>query len=352
MIEMHFHVFAMLGVLIALACPISLIINAATIAVHHVAFFFLLPSSLFNYEAAFGIVVVHALFVVLETVPTTLIAWKFNRSIKAQAIVTDRLVDTGNSLLDTVSALNDSTSELAKGSDIQVESVQEISSAMEEISGMTKSGRERSSEARDISQSNKKASEEGSARMRELSDAMTTLKGSHEAISNIIKTIDEIAFKTNILALNAAVEAARAGEAGQGFAVDADEVRTLAQSCAQAAQKTSVLIGEALKNGDNGFNIASQLSEDLMRITEDSERAFGYVSEIATSCDQQVEGVNQVAESVSEVDKITSDRNATTESIRNVATTLHGQAEEIAGMVHEIDALMKIRSSSKSKTKK
>ncbi len=132
-----------------------------------------------------------------------------------------------------------SSQSLAEGAGEQAASLEETSSSLEELSSMTKRNAENAQKANDLAKQARNAADLGIADMQAMSAAMAAIKGSSDDIAKIIKTIDEIAFQTNILALNAAVEAARAGEAGMGFAVVADEVRNLAQRSAQAAKETA-----------------------------------------------------------------------------------------------------------------
>src|SRR5207344_1020524 len=124
--------------------------------------------------------------------------------------------------------------------------------------------------------------------------SMTSIKDSSNRVSKIIKTIDEIAFQTNILALNAAVEAARAGEAGMGFAVVADEVRSLAQRSAQAAKDTAVLIEESIAKANDGNQKVGLVTSAVAATTESSVKAKGLVDEVSVASRQQSQGIEQV----------------------------------------------------------
>src|ERR1700751_6113059 len=124
--------------------------------------------------------------------------------------------------------------------------------------------------------------------------AMGEIISSSGKISKIIKTIDEIAFQTNILSLNAAVEAARAGEAGMGFAVVADEVRNLAQRSAQAAKETAAKIEGAINNTARGVTISTKVSEALNEIVNKSRQVNELAAEVAGASREQTQGITQI----------------------------------------------------------
>ena len=169
---------------------------------------------------------------------------------------------------------------LAEGASEQASSLEETSSSLEELSSMTKRNADNSQKANELSKQTRVAADKGVSDMLGMNAAMAAIKVSSDDIAKIIKTIDEIAFQTNILALNAAVEAARAGEAGMGFAVVADEVRNLAQRSAQAAKETAAKIEGAITKTAQGVALSDKVSQALNDIVTKARQ----VDELAADC--------------------------------------------------------------------
>ena len=166
-----------------------------------------------------------------------------------------------------------------------------------------------------------------------MNQAMEAIRNSSDNIGKIIKSIDEIAFQTNILALNAAVEAARAGEAGMGFAVVADEVRNLAQRSAKAARETAESIEDSVRKSAHGVELSSKVAGRLADIVEKAGQVDALVMQISRASKEQNEGIGQVTTAVSQMDRVTQSNAATAEESASAATELHGQAAALQSAV-------------------
>jgi hemerythrin-like metal-binding protein len=225
------------------------------------------------------------------------------------------------------SNITHSSQTLAEGASEQAASLEETSSSLEEMTSMTKRNAENVRQANEFAKHASEAADKGLGDMQNMSAAMDAIKVSSDEIAKIIKTIEEIAFQTNILALNAAVEAARAGEAGMGFAVVADEVRNLAQRCAQAAKEISGKIEGAITKTGQGVAISGKVAETLNEIVTKVKRVNELVAEVAGATREQTEGITQINTAVTQLDKVTQSNAASAEESAAAAEELNAQAE-------------------------
>ena len=226
-----------------------------------------------------------------------------------------------------------SGTQLAEGATTQAASLEETASSMEEMSSMTKRNTEGAQGALGAASAARQSAEAGATQMRSMQHAMAEIQTSGRDIAKILKTIDEIAFQTNILALNAAVEAARAGEAGAGFAVVADEVRALAQRAAAAARETATKMDDSAAKTEQGAKICSEAAASFASIDAQIRRLDTLVSEIAAASREQHEGISQINSAVSSVDVTTQKMAATAEENAAISEELNDQANQLTGNV-------------------
>ena len=225
---------------------------------------------------------------------------------------------------------------LAEGSSEQAASLEETSSSLEEMASMTTRNAEAASRVKELGSQARQAGDVGLRDMAEMTSAMSAIKASSDDIAKIIKTIDEIAFQTNILALNAAVEAARAGEAGMGFAVVADEVRSLAQRCAQAARETAGKIEDAVQKSAQGATISGKVAKSLEEIVSRARQVDELAAEVAASCHEQSQGISQLNTAVTQMDAVTQGNAANAEETASASEELNAQAEAMREAVTDL----------------
>ncbi|MBL9137817.1 MAG: hypothetical protein JNK85_18255 [Verrucomicrobiales bacterium] len=225
---------------------------------------------------------------------------------------------------------------LAEGASEQAAALEETSSSLEEMSSMTRRNAETAGKVKELGAEARQAGDHGVEDMNAMTKAMDAIKTSSDDIAKIIKTIDEIAFQTNILALNAAVEAARAGEAGMGFAVVADEVRGLAQRCAQAAKETAAKIEDAVQRSTAGAEISGKVAQSLQVIVAKARDVDSLSGEVAAASQEQSQGISQVNTAVTQMDKVTQSNAANAEESASAAEEMASQAAALKEAVSEL----------------
>ena len=272
---------------------------------------------------------------------STVIAWVItrttNRTLRA---VTTELREGSQQLTSASASINGSSQSLAQGASEQAAAIEETSAALEEIASVTKRNAEHAHQSKKLADQARTAAEIGAADVQQMTGAMDAIKGSSDNIAKIIKTIDEIAFQTNILALNAAVEAARAGEAGMGFAVVAEEVRSLAQRSATAARETAERIEDSIQKSENGVALSRKVSSGFDEIVSRVREVDSIIGEIAAASGEQNRGITLVLNSVTQMDQITQSTAANAEETAAAAEELSAQSLSVDAVVHKLSRLV------------
>lgn len=270
-----------------------------------------------------------------------LVAWILGRSISRPVQAGLRTMrQVGDQAVSAAAQINDASQSLAEGASEQAASLEETSASLEEMSSMTKLNAQHAGQAKELANQTRTAAEAGAQEMSSMSQAMDAIKASSDNIAKIIKTIDEIAFQTNILALNAAVEAARAGEAGMGFAVVAEEVRNLAQRSAKAARETADKIEDSIQKSQQGVQFSGQIARRLEEIVTKARQVDELLVGIATASREQSEGVNQINLAVTQMDKVTQSNAANAEETAAAAHEMDSQAKTLNEVVVELAGLV------------
>ena len=222
---------------------------------------------------------------------------------------------------------------LAQGSAQQAISVQELSSSIDEIAEKIKENAAIAAESSRLSETIKVNAERGSRQMDEMTAAVTEINQASQSIGKIIKTIDDIAFQTNILALNAAVEAARAGQQGKGFAVVAEEVRSLAAKSADAAKDTESLIANSMEKAELGSRIAGETAASLAEIVSGINENAQFISKIAESLDTESTGVSQINMGIDQVASVVQKNSATAEESAAASEEMSTQSAILQNLI-------------------
>ncbi len=253
---------------------------------------------------------------------------------------TAELADGAQQTMSAADQVSSSSQSLAQGSSEQAASLEETSASMEEMASMTRRNAESTREAAILVADVHTKVNDSQQALQQMVSSMSAIQESSQKVSKIIRTIDEIAFQTNILALNAAVEAARAGEAGMGFAVVADEVRNLAQRSAQAAKDTAGLIEESIGKAQVGNQKVAQVASAITGITDTVNRVKGLIDEGSAASNQPTQGLDQVAQALAQMERVTQGTAATAEESAAASEELSAQAASTMDVVSRLKEMV------------
>ncbi|MBK9990172.1 MAG: hypothetical protein IPP19_05395 [Verrucomicrobia bacterium] len=276
---------------------------------------------------------------------------------KHLAIIAARLARAAETFTERAEELASASQKLANSAAEQAACIEETGAAVAELTTTTQQNEDVILLAKQNTHEAAMSAKEGTRLLKTLNTTVTETQASGAAITNILKSIDEIAFQTNILALNAAVEAARAGEAGAGFAIVADEVRTLAKRSTEAAHETARL----LAGGGDGKGSRSGVAGSLAQISADSQRVLTHfdviaakvgetdeqTEKIARASAEQTSGLQQIEDAIHKIDKLTQENAASSEETAAAANELIKNAEEMTETVHLLENTIGVRIDSK-----
>ncbi|HRK38084.1 MAG TPA: methyl-accepting chemotaxis protein [Burkholderiaceae bacterium] len=376
MVEMHFGVFVTLALLMVYLDWRPLLLSAVLFAVHHVLFDRMLAAGFGLYclnEPDFGRIVIHALYVVVQTGLQLFIVTGMREASRAgeelQHMV--RKVDTGSSIaldLTGVSPVSElgrqmlgmlqrirqsvmtvrdiesqitraagdvaqGNADLASRTEATASSLEQTASSMEEITATVRQSADSARQANQLASTASAVAAKGGEVVGQVVDTMQDIQQSSQKIADIISVIDGIAFQTNILALNAAVEAARAGEQGRGFAVVAGEVRSLAQRSATAAKEIKDLIQTSVEKVHSGSELVRDAGQTMAEIVASVQRVTDIIGEITAAADEQSHGIAQVNVAVTQLDQMTQQNAALVQHSTAASQHLREQARQLVEAV-------------------
>ncbi len=218
---------------------------------------------------------------------------------------------------------------LAKRTEAQAASLEQTASSMEELTASVKQNADHARRASELANTARAQAERGGYTVGQVVSAMHQINASSNKITDIIVVIDQIASQTNLLALNAAIEAARAGEAGQGFSVVAEEVRSLAQRSAKAANEIKDLIQDSVAKVEGGARLVNESGDALQEIVKETREVSKIISDIAVATQQQSAGIEQVTKAVTHMDQMTQENAALVQQTATASQTMGDQAAQL-----------------------
>lgn len=263
----------------------------------------------------------------------------FEHIIDALNNITDQLSETMEQIDIAASQVNqgatqisDGATSLASGTTEQASSIEELASIIATLNDKVALNATNAADANQKAALAGKKIDQSNEHMQDMIVAMNNISEKSNEISNIIKTIEDISFQTNILALNAAIEAARAGASGKGFAVVADEVRNLASKSAEAAQSTTELIQQSIEAVESGSEIANETAEALSASVEVTNQTVKLIDEISAASKEQASMIEQVNVGVDQISSVVQTNAATAEQSAASSEELNGQAAELQNL--------------------
>ncbi|MEN5391443.1 methyl-accepting chemotaxis protein [[Pseudomonas] hibiscicola] len=224
-------------------------------------------------------------------------------------------------------------SDLSRRTEQQAANLEETAASMEELTSTVRQNAEHARQANQLAIGAQSVASQGGSVVGQVVSTMSAIEASSKKIAEIISVIDGIAFQTNILALNAAVEAARAGEQGRGFAVVASEVRTLAQRSAAAAKEIKGLIDDSVGKVTEGSSLVHQAGSTMGEIVASVQRVTDIMAEISAASQEQSAGIEQVNQTVVQMDETTQQNAALVEEATAAARAMEDQAAQLADAV-------------------
>lgn len=264
--------------------------------------------------------------------------------IKSKSEETEKLAEAQNGVVTKIAMIsqivNSSSDEMLKIADrlsstaeTQMTTISEITEAIGSINAQTENSLSESERAYLLAKESAELLDDGNNEVNRMADAMTKIEESSSQISSIVKTVEDIAFQTNILALNASIEAARAGAAGQGFAVVAEEVRTLAEKSSSAVNNTSGLIAASMKAVDEGKQIADRVMQKMQNVMDKSEQSARRSEVISRLTKEQAKSLVSVKARMDQISQVVSQNTEVSEESAQIAEQVADGArrmEEIA----------------------
>jgi methyl-accepting chemotaxis protein len=285
--------------------------------------------------AVFGVTILVSAVIVNLTIrraitgPIVRVIHGVQKAADASAATSDRMAESGKGV--------------ARDAQEQAACVQETSASLEEISATSKQNASRATEADTLMKTARQTVDRAAHSMDDLTKSMDAISKSSNQVAGVLKSIDEIAFHTNILALNAAVEAARAGEAGAGFSVVADEVRSLAHRAADAARQSAEMVEKTITDVGQGVKLVAEAHRAFSEVSTTIANGGQVVSQIAASSVKQARGVEHIGQAIARIEAVTQNNAANAQQTAENAEAMISQAETTRHHLNELVAVVGLK---------
>jgi methyl-accepting chemotaxis protein len=285
-----------------------------------------------------------AVFGVTIVVSTVIVNLTIRRAITGPIV---RVIHGVQKAADSSAATSGRMAESGKGvaRDAQEQSacVEETSASLEQISATSRQNASRATEADTLMKTARQTVDRAAHSMDDLTKSMDAISKSSNQVAGVLKSIDEIAFHTNILALNAAVEAARAGQAGAGFSVVADEVRSLAKRAADAARQSAEMVEQTITDVSRGVTLVAEAHRAFSEVSSTIANGGQVVSQIAASSAEQARGVEHIGQAIARIEAVTQNNAANAQQTAENAEAMISQVETTRHHLHELVAVVGLK---------
>lgn len=389
MTELHFHIFSSLGLIIVLAQPLAILAALLVVVVHHVGFFFFLPAALINYQASFGILVVHAVFALAIGIPAMFISSRYKTYIVGVKKIVNELNGITSKMSGASASMFDNSKNLEAAISQEAEALQQTAASLEELNAMIGRNAQSAQTASESAVESKGRSEEGVQVVNEVVKALGDIHANSQEVLGAVdqgnqelnkiiqlineiggktKVINDIVFQTKLLSFNASVEAARAGEHGKGFAVVAEEIGNLAQMSGNSAREITTLLDssvasvrqiieqtksgvfEIVNNGkikiEKGMETAEKCKSLLSQIDSTLNQVSATSTDIATASQEQAKGVNEIRQAMNNVESVSQKNSQVADQSAQIATELKSSSSYLTKAVNDLMSALDIQKAS------